>query len=117
MRVGFGIGIVIGILLPVALFLFGLLSFTDALAGVFLLVGLWTLAFGMMWGRAADKLYNAGWGLVIATFSSLAVLPLRYFLGLELVVVIAMTVIYAMGRSSRKQPSVAPPNPFPSKTA
>lgn len=109
MRIEFGVGVVIGILLPFALWLFGVLRLVDALAGVFLLVGLWLLAFGLAWGRAEDKLYNAGWGLVVATFASLAFLPLRYFLGLELVVVILMTVVYAAGRSSRRRPSQAPP--------
>lgn len=98
MRIQLGIGLIIAVLLPLALLLFGVLGPYGTISAVLLLAGLWILVFGVIYGSSKDKLYNTGVGLIIALLSTFYFIPIRYTFGLELVAVIGMVVLSVFAR-------------------
>ena len=93
MRVQLGIGLVIAVLLPLALLLFGALTPYGAIAAVLLLAGLWILVFGVTFGAKVDRIYNVAMGLIIAILCTFYFVPARFTLGLVVVAAIAMVVL------------------------
>lgn len=98
-----GIGLVIAVLVPIALWLFEILTFYGALAGILLMAGLWIwiLAFGVTFGARPDRLYNVAMGLIIAILCTFYFIPARFTLGLVLVAAIAMVVLSVAVRPRR----------------
>ena len=92
MRVSLGAGVILATLLSLALYLFGILSATQAAAAFLLLNGIWILVFGVSLARGRDRLYYSGWGVVMASLATFAVLPLQYVLGVVVVAVILVAV-------------------------
>lgn len=86
-------GLIIAVLLPLALFLFNVLSPYGAIATMLLLAGLWILVFGVTIGAKIDRLYNVGMGLIIAILCTFYFVPARFALGLVVVAIIAMVVL------------------------
>jgi len=113
-RASIWIGLIVAVLVPLALFLFGVLNGWDSLAAVFLLGGLWIFVFGLAFTGARDRLFFSGWGLVIAALSSFAVLRLQYALGLEVIVILAVIVASVFMRPASRPR--APPGQAPSTT-
>jgi predicted membrane protein len=93
LRVQLGIGLVIAVLLPLALLLFGALTPYGAIAAVLLLAGLWILVFGVTFGAKVDRIYNVAMGLIIAILCTFYFVPARFTLGLVVVAAIAMVVL------------------------
>src|SRR5579872_5195056 len=87
-QLGFASGIVISVLLPIALLLFGLVDSLRAISLVFLFAGAWTILFGAFY--RSEKLYWIGWGAGIAILSSVAILPFQYTIGLILVAIVVL---------------------------
>jgi hypothetical protein len=104
-RIGLGIGLIATILLPLALLLFGLLKPRETISAILLLSGLWTLAFGLLMERKAERLYYSGFGVVLALLSTFIFIQFRYTLGLVLVALVALALIQAVFRPG------APPRP------
>ncbi len=98
MRVSLGAGVILATLLSLALYLFGILSATQAAAAFLLLNGVWILVFGASLARGRDRLYYSGWGVVMASLSTFAVLPLQYVLGVVIVAVILVVVAGMVAR-------------------
>lgn len=99
MKLALGAGLLIFVLFPVVLFLFGVLGGLQAIAAILLLCGLWTVVFGVAFARSRDRFYDVGFGVIVALLSTFDVLPLQYVLGLVLLSVIALVVTSAaMGR-------------------
>jgi hypothetical protein len=98
MRVSLGVGVILATLLSLALYLFGILSATQAAAAFLLLNGIWILVFGVSLARGRDRLYYSGWGVVMASLATFAVLPLQYVLG---VVVVAVILVGVAGMVTR----------------
>jgi len=101
LRVQLGIGLVIAVLLPIALWLFEILTFYGALAGILLMAGLWILVFGVTFGARPDRLYNVAMGFIIAILCTFYFIPARFTLGLVLVAAIAMVVLSVVARPRR----------------
>jgi len=102
-RIGFGIGLIATVLLPLALLLFGMLKFNQTISAILLLSGLWTFVFGLFMPKA-ERLYYSGFGVVIALLSTFLFIQFRYTLGLVLVafVVLALTqAVFRPGALSR----------------
>jgi len=102
LSVSLGIGVIVAVLLPIALLLFGVLTLVWTLSGILLLNGLWLFMFGAALGPKESRLYNAAWGAVIALLSTFAFLPLRYMAGLVVLAVIGATVATVVVRSRSK---------------
>ena len=100
---GLGIGAIIATLLPVAILLFGILTFLQAVSGILLLNGLWLFVYGAALGPKEDRLYNGAWGVVIALASTFYFLPLLYTAGLVVLAVIGAAVATVFTKSSSKR--------------
>ena len=102
--VGWGVGIIVAVLISLALLLFNVVSGANAVAALLLLVGLWTLVFGAAFTTARDRLYFVGWGLVIAVLSTFAFLPLQYTAGLVVVVILIVVLASVFWKPGSKAP-------------
>ena len=100
MRGSYGAGLIIAVLLPVALLLFGLLSLLQVVSAMLLLGGLWTLVFGLFMGAKGDRMYYSGSGVVVALLSTFIVIPVQYTAGLVLVAIIVFVVLSVLGPGS-----------------
>ena len=98
MKVGLGIGMLVCILVPVALLLFGIVDVAQAAALLLLLAGLWTVIFGALLARSKDRLYDIGFGIIVATLASFIYLPLQYAGGLVVVAIIVIVVASIVAR-------------------
>jgi hypothetical protein len=106
LRTGYGVGLIIAVLLPVALFLFGLLSPLQLVSAMLLLGGLWTLVFALFLGTKGDRMYSSGAGVVVALVSTFIIIPLQYTAGLVLIAIIGFVVIDVLAKSSNDKPAV-----------
>jgi hypothetical protein len=100
-----GIGLIATVLLPLALLLFGLLSFDQTVSAILLLSGLWAVAFGLFMERKQERLYYSGFGVVVALLSTFLFIHLRYTVGLVIVALVVLALIQALFRPG------APPRP------
>jgi hypothetical protein len=86
---------------PIVLLLFGSLTVSQTASGILLLAGLWAVTHGLVFGRASDRLYNIGAGIVVVAISTFIFFPVQYVLGLVLIAVIAI-VLAAVVVNGRK---------------
>lgn len=103
MKVGFGIGLLLCFLIPIALLLFSVVTAEQAASLVFLLAGLWAVAFGVAFASKKDKLYQVGFGVVVAVLSTFIVLPLQYTAGLVVLSVIGIVLASIAERPKASQ--------------
>jgi len=101
MRIQLGIGLIIAVLVPLALYLFDVLKPYGAIAAMLLLAGLWVLVFGIAFGAKVDRTYNVAMGLIVAILCTFYFIPARDALGLVVVAVIAMIVVSLVVRPKR----------------
>ena len=112
-RLGWGVGIIVAILLSAAAYSFGLLGFDHTISLGLLLVGLWTIVCALFLVERKDMWYYSGWGVVLAFLSLFAFLPAGYTIGLVLIAIVALILLYVyLGGSSRMVTAArAPPAP------
>jgi len=103
LRTGFGLGLLLCVLIPLALLLFSVVSLEQTASLMLLLGGLWAVVFGVAFAAAKDKLYDVGVGVIVAVLSTFSVLPLQYTAGLVVVSIIGVVVFSMMGRSKPPQ--------------
>ncbi len=87
--------------MPAALGLFGILTFVNTISAILLLSGAWLFAYGVALGPKGQRLYNAGWGAVIAILSTFAFLPWQYTAGLEVLALIGAALATVFTRSPK----------------
>jgi len=102
LKIGSGMGLIVCILVPIVLLLFGVLDELQTASAILLLGGLWAIAFGVLFGKAGNRLYNVGVGIVVVALSTFLFFPLQYVAGLVLISVIA--VVLASVATTRKKP-------------
>lgn len=103
MKPSLGIGIIFATLVSLVLFLFGLANYAWLGALLLLVNGIWIAVYGIAEAESGDRLYYAGWGLIMAGLSTFVVLPLTYTLGVTImliVVVIAVRLVSGSGKQS-----------------
>jgi hypothetical protein len=86
-------GLIVCILLPIVLLLFGILHPLQTASAILLLGGLWAIAYGIAFGKAGNRMYNASSGIVAVALSTFIFFPLQYVIGLVLISVIAIVVV------------------------
>lgn len=108
---GWGIGVIVAVLISLALLLFNVLSVVNAVAAMLLLNGLWFIVFGVSFSGHRDRVYFVGWGLVVAVMSTFAFIQWQYALGLEVVAVLGVVLATVFMRPRTNAPSAtqAPP--------
>jgi hypothetical protein len=97
-----GIGIIPATLVSLVLFLFGLVGYAWLGASPLLPNGLWILVYRLVEAERRDKLYYAGWGLIMAGLSTFVVLPLTYALGVTVALIIAVFAVRLVAGSSKQ---------------
>ena len=90
MKPSLGIGIILATLVSFVVFLFGLVDYAWLGALLLLLNGLWIAVYGVVEAARRDKLYYAGWGLIMAGLATFVALPLAYTAGVVIVLIIAV---------------------------
>jgi hypothetical protein len=101
LKIGLGTGLIICILVPIVLLLFGTLDIAQTASGILLLAGLWTIVYGVAFSGSRDRIYNVGFGVIVAVLSTFLFLAIQYVVGLILVAIIAMVLVSV---SARKKP-------------
>jgi hypothetical protein len=106
MKIGPGAGLVICVLVPVVLRLFGIIGTIQTASGILLLGGLWAVLYGVMFANVRDRLYDVGAGIVVVAISTFLFLPLQYVLGLVLlsVIVLVVTSVVTAGKKGSPRP-------------
>ena len=95
MRLGWGMGEIVVILLSFVSYLFGLTNGTYTLSLFFLLSGVWTLITGLFFVDRKDRTYYSSWGVIVAVLATFAFIPANYALGLVLIAIIALIILTA----------------------
>jgi hypothetical protein len=90
LRIGLGLGLLVCVLVPVALLLFGIVDDAQTAALILFFGGLWTIAFGAVFGGRKDRLYNVGFGIIVAVLSTFIFLPLQYTAGLVVLSIVGL---------------------------
>ena len=107
MKISWGVGEIVAILLSLISYLFNLTNPEYTLSLFLLLSGLWTLTAGLVIVDKKDRTYYSSWGVVVAVLSAFAFLPLNYAFGLVLVAVVALILLTAFNFRSGKMYTAA----------
>ena len=83
------------------LFSFVVVNYAWLGASLLLLNGLWILVYGIVEAGSKDKLYYAGWGLIMAGLSTFVVLPLAYTFGVTIMLIIVVIAVRLVAGSSK----------------
>ena len=93
MKPGWGVGMIVAILLSVAVFLFNAVDLKGMVSLLLLLCGLWTVVAAFAIVERKDRNYYSGWGVVIAALSLFDFIPLNYTIALVLLAIVALIII------------------------
>lgn len=102
MKPSLGIGIILATLVSLVAFLFGFVNYSWLAALLLLLNGLWIVVYGVVEAERRDKLYYAGWGLIMVGLSTFVVLPLAYTFGVVIVLIIVVIGVRLVAASGSK---------------
>jgi hypothetical protein len=110
-----GVGIVIAVLISAATALLGVVTPQGAVSLALLLVGLWTFLSAFAIVAEEDRVYYAGWGVIVAGLSLSYFIPIQQALALIIIAIVALIVATVFfGRSVGRQaakPTAPPPVP------
>jgi hypothetical protein len=110
MKLSWGVGSLVAILLSIAAALLGAVGAKGLLSLALLLVGAWTLLSAFVIVDREDRTFYAGWGIVLAGLALSYVLPLRFALGLVLIaLVVLILATVSFGRTPKMSAAAAPP--------
>ena len=104
MRLAYGEGVIVAILAPFIVLLFGKITVLQTFFAVFLLLGLWTLVSAFLLMALKDRIYYITWGLILSCFSSAFIIHIQYAIALILIAIIAALLINV---ATRKNPPKA----------
>lgn len=111
MKLSYGMGVLVIVLLTVAVALLGLLGLQGAVSMGLLLGGLWTIAAAFVLETGRDRSYYAGWGIIIAGLSLSYFIPVQDALAVILLAIVGLilvTAYFARGPKPRAPAPVAP---------
>ena len=112
MKPGWGIGMIIAVLLSVAVFFLGLVDLAGMVSLVLLLSGLWTLVSAFVIFDARDRSYYMGWGVVIAALALFDFIPFNYTVALILMAIVVLILVNVyLGRAPKMYNAATTPAP------
>ena len=124
MKVTWGIGAVVAILLAAASYLFGLSFASDGeetVSLMLLLVGIWTIVAAFAIIDHKDRAYYGAWGVVLAVMSLFSYIQPAYVLGVLLIAIVGLIIIMALAGRGRvltvANPQTAPAGGTPAAMA
>jgi hypothetical protein len=101
MRITYGEGVVVAILLPFVLLLLGLVRFSACLFLILLLFGVWTIVSAFALAIPEERNFYIMWGIILSCASTIFVIPVSYAIALILIAIIASVFLYVSTRKSR----------------
>jgi len=93
LKPGWGVGIIVAILVSAAVYLFGIINFAGMISMILLLCGLWTLIAAFAIVELKDRSYYMGWGVVIAALSLFDFIPFNYTIALVLMAIVVLILV------------------------
>jgi hypothetical protein len=93
MKPGWGVGMLVAVLLSIAIGLLGSISIQGTVSLLLALTGLWTIVAAFLIVDRKDRSYYSGWGVVIAALSLSYLVQFQYELALILLAIVALIVI------------------------
>jgi len=112
LKPGWGIGMIIAVLLSVAVGLLGSFSLQATVSLLLLLAGLWTIVAAFIVVDRKDRSYYSAWGVVIAALSLAYLIPIQYELALVLLAIVALIVINVyIGKTPKLYEAATNPSP------
>ena len=106
MRVAYGEGVIVAILLPFVLLFLGLVSLPRTLFLLLLLLGVWTLISAFVLAEEKERHFSVTWGLLLSFGSTIFVIPLSYAVALILIAIIASVFINISFRKNNDSATV-----------
>jgi len=112
LKPGWGIGMIIAVLLSVAVGLLGSFSLQATVSLLLLIAGLWTIVAAFIVVDRKDRSYYSAWGVVIAALSLAYLIPIQYELALVLLAIVALIVINVyIGKTPKLYEAATNPSP------
>jgi hypothetical protein len=111
MRPGWGIGIIVSVLVSVAVYLFGIISISGLLSMALLLSGAWTVIAAFAIVEPRDRNYYLGWGVVVGLLSLSYFISLTYTIGLILLAIVALILVQVYLRPPKMYGAATAPTP------
>ncbi len=112
MKLGYGAGIIIAVLLSVATYLLGAIGFLQMVALMLLLGGLWTVVAAFTIFNDTERSFYLGWGVVVAALSTFDVFNnFNYTIALILIAIVALILINVYIGRTPKMYSAATTSP------
>ena len=112
MKPGWGVGMVVAVLVSVAVWLLNIVVFLGMISLALLLCGLWTIVSSFVVVEARDRMYYASWGVVITALSVFYYIPFNYTIALILLAIVALIIINVyIGRAPKLYEAANNPTP------
>ncbi|HXW94297.1 MAG TPA: hypothetical protein VEJ19_01150 [Nitrososphaerales archaeon] len=94
MKLGYGAGIIIVVLLSAAVWLIGLIDLARMFSLMLLLGGLWTVVAAFTIFDVSERSFYLGWGVVVAALSTFDIFNnFNYTIALILIAIVALILI------------------------
>jgi hypothetical protein len=105
MKLAYGEGVLVAILAPFVVYLFGKINLSETFFLIFALLGIWTLvsAFTILVGH--ERFFYIAWGLILVSFSTVFVTEIQYAAGLVILAVIVALLINVVTRKNQPRKS------------
>jgi len=110
-KLGYGAGLIIVVLLSVAAWLVGLIDLPRMVSLMLLLGGLWTVVAAFTIFDVGERMFYLGWGVVVAALSTFDVFNnFNYTIALILIAIVALILINVyIGRTPRMYSAATTP--------
>jgi hypothetical protein len=117
LRLAYGEGVIIAVLAPFVVLLFGKITVLQTFFSVFALVGLWTVLSAFILMGQKNRIFYLSWGLILLGLSSAFITHLQYAIALILIAIMASLLINVATRKNYpKTTSVQLSKPGQSRT-
>ena len=107
MKLNYGMGILVVVLLSAAVGLLGILGAQGTVSLGMLLAGAWTFLAAFVIVEEAERSYYIGWGIIIAGLSLSYLVPIQDALAVIIVAMVALILVTAYRAKKPKVPAVA----------
>jgi len=104
LRLAYGEGVLVAILAPFIVLLFGKITVLQTFFAVFLLLGLWTLVSAFLLMAVKDRIFYITWGLILSGISSAFIIHIQYAVAFILIAILAALVINVATRRNPPKP-------------
>jgi lysylphosphatidylglycerol synthetase-like protein (DUF2156 family) len=103
MRISFGIGVIVIVLITAVLALLGIVNLFSGISAFLIMLGVWCIAAGFGLGKKGERYYYAGWGVILLSLSTAYYIPLQYSIAIALIFIIIIIL------ASKLKPIQKPP--------